>query len=633
MRHAVALAFVLAAAGELAAQTVQPGFGPPVQQGGGNLTSGTAMAFAPDGRLFVAQQTGAVRVIKNGALLATPFLSLTVNSADERGLLGIAFDPAYAVNRFFYVFYTRSGVDTNRVARYAADAGNPDIRDAAVAEDVLLDIPTGGGTPQYHNGGALHFGPDGKLYIAVGEGHSSANAQNPTNVYGKILRLNPDGSIPSDNPMNFQGTATTLGAPSAVWCIGLRNPFTFAFQPGTGRLFINDVGQNEWEEINDGLAGMNYGWNGGTTDGSRGSASFTDPVYEYDHSTTTPSGNAITGGAFYNPGVVAYPASYVGRYFFADVGTGNFIYVLNPADGTVAPFVTGANNPVDLDVGPDGALYYLARGGGNQGVYRVPYTAVATQGIVVSTEALPVNENGVGTFNVRLAVNPGATVVVNVAQTLGDASVTAAPPTLTFTAGTWNVDQPVTVSAATDVDLSDDGATIRLSSAGLATRSIAVTAIDDDDDPTGPSVRIAQPIHGQTVSGANAEFYGHATDDSGSTGTAQFFVDGLPAWTDPNILGHYHYGAGHSNWNTTALSNGVHVLQLRVTDGTNVGIHEISVVVSNPAAGGGGGGGGGGCGLTGGEALALLLLARCAQRRKAAAGSGRFAKPGPDQNT
>lgn len=610
MRNGIGVCLALWAAGDLAAQVVQPGFGTPVRQGGGNIASGTAMAFAPDGRIFVAQQTGQVRIINGGAINAANYLTLSVNSADERGLLGVAFDPDYSVNGWFYVFYTLSGSDTNRVARYQVSA-DPQV--SGTTEDVLLDIPTGSLNPAYHNGGAIHFGLDGKLYIAVGEGHSSSNAQNPANVYGKILRLNPDGSIPSDNPTSFQGTATVLPAPSAVWCIGLRNPFTFAFQPGTGRMFINDVGQNEWEEINEGIQGRNYGWNGGTTDGRRMSASFTDSVYEYPHSGSTPSGNVITGGAFYNPGAVAYPASYVGRYFFADVGSGNFIYVLDPGSGAVAPFVTSANNPVDLDVGPDGALYYLARGGANPGVYRVPYTGVVSQGIVVSTETLTVNENSSEVFNVRLLTNPGAgnTVVVDVAKTLGDASVTVSPPTLSFTSATWSANQAVTVAAAQENgDASDDGATISLSAPGVTTRTVVVTAVDNDDNAFAPVVRIAQPVNGETVSGSTAEFYGHATDDAGVTGNAEFYIDGALVYTDPNVLGHYHFGGGHSNWNTTGLSNGPHVLQMRVSDGTNVGIHEITVIVSNSAGGGGGGSSGGGCGLSGLEPLLLLLVRR-----------------------
>ena len=607
-RFALALAVLAAAAGAVEAQTVPSGFGTPAQVGG-DIADGTAMAFAPDGRLFVCRQTGEVRVIKNGSLLATPFLTLAVNSDGERGLLGIAFDPEFDVNRFVYVFYTMTGGTTNRVARYVA---NGDIRDTGVAEDVLIDLPTNTvSNPAYHNGGALHFGPDGKLYVGVGEGHESANAQSRTELFGKILRLNPDGSIPGDNPLSFQGIADANAAPTAAWCAGLRNPFTFAFQPGTGRMFINDVGQDQWEEINEGGSGLNFGWAGGTTDGVRNSASYTDSVYEYPHSGATPSGNVITGGTFYNPSVAAYPASYVGMYFFADSGSGNFIYVLNPATRAVAAFATNANNPVDLDVGPDGVLYYLARGGGfaGPGVYRVPYTATATQGIVVSTGKVTVNEGATASFQVRLAANPGGTVVVDVARTLGDASVTVSPPTLSFNGSTWSVDLPVTVTAAQDADLSDDGATVTLSAPGLTSQDVVATVVDNDDNASAPVVRLALPLNGDTVSGTKAEFYGHATDDAG-TGDAQFYVDGVLAYTDSNALGHYHFGGGHAGWDTTGLSNGPHVLQLRVTDGTFVGIHEVTVIVSNASGGGGGGGGGGGCGLTGLEPLLLLLLRR-----------------------
>lgn len=609
-RCALAVLLLAAAAAAVHAQTVPSGFGTPVQVGG-DIVDGTAMAFAPDGRIFVCRQAGEVRVIKNGAHLPDAFLTLSVNGAGERGLLGIAFDPEFSVNRFVYVFYTMSGGTVNRVARYAA---NGDVRDTGVAEQVLIDLPSdAAGDPAYHNGGALHFGPDGKLYIGVGEAHASANAQNRASVFGKILRLNPDGSIPADNPTSFQGIAGTNAAPTAAWCAGLRNPFTFAFQPGTGRMFINDVGQDQWEEINEGGAGLNFGWAGGTTDGVRNQAGFTDSVYEYPHAGGPPAGNVITGGTFYNPGVAAYPASYVGRYFFADSGSGNFIYVLDPATRAVAPFATGnANNPVDLDVGPDGLLYYLARGNSyaGPGVYRVPYTGTPTQGIVVSTDKLTVNEGATAVVNVRLAANPGGTLVVDVARTLGDASVTAAPPTLTFTGGTWSADQAVTLTAAQDGDLSDDGATITLSAPGLAARTVVATAVDNDDNASAPVVRIAQPLNGDVVSGTKAEFYGHVTDAS-AVAQAQFFIDGVLAYTDPNVLGHYHFNGGHASWDTTGLSNGPHVLQMRASDGSFTGVHEVTVIVQNAGGGGGGGGGSGGsCGLTGLEPLLLLLLRR-----------------------
>src|SRR6184192_1502937 len=222
-------------------------------QVGGNLSgSPTAMAFAPDGRLFVCQQGGQLRVIKNGLLLSAPFVSLTVDSSGERGLLGIAFDPNFATNHYLYVYYTvATSPIHNRVSRFTA-AG--DI--AAPGSHVVILELNNLSSATNHNGGAIHFGPDGKLYIGVGENANGANSQTLSNLLGKVLRINADGSIPTGNP--FYNSAT--GNNRAIWALGLRNPFTFAFQPGTGRMFINDVGESTYEEINDGIAGSNYGW-------------------------------------------------------------------------------------------------------------------------------------------------------------------------------------------------------------------------------------------------------------------------------------------------------------------------------------------------------------------------------------
>src|SRR5262249_41738314 len=154
-------------------------------------------------------------------LLATPFLSLSVNSSGERGLLGVAFDPNFATNRFLYVYYTTSTSPIhNRVSRFTASSGNPDVVQAG-SELPLLDLENLSATN--HNGGALHFGKDGKLYIAAGENAVGSNSQSMTNLLGKVMRLNSDGSIPGDNP--FFNTAS--GNNRAIWARGLRNPFTF----------------------------------------------------------------------------------------------------------------------------------------------------------------------------------------------------------------------------------------------------------------------------------------------------------------------------------------------------------------------------------------------------------------------
>src|SRR5688572_13532221 len=202
----------------LPAATLPTGF--VESQFGSNLGGApTAMAFAPDGRLFVCLQNGQLRVIKNGALLATPFVTLSVSSSGERGLLGVTFDPNFATNQFVYVYYTTSAAPIhNRISRFTA---NGDVA-AANSEVVLMDLDNLSSATN-HNGGAIHFGPDGKLYAAVGENANAANAQVLTNRLGKILRLNSDGTIPVDNP--FFNSAS--GANRSIWALGLRNPFTF----------------------------------------------------------------------------------------------------------------------------------------------------------------------------------------------------------------------------------------------------------------------------------------------------------------------------------------------------------------------------------------------------------------------
>src|SRR5881394_2628024 len=278
------------AAGAASAATLPSGFSESVIASG--IPSATAMDFAPDGRLFVCQQNGQLRVIKNDTLLATPFLTVTPDSTGERGLLGVAFDPNFANNHWVYIYYTVPGSTAhNRVGRFTASG---DVA-APGSETVILDL-NGLSSASNHNGGAIHFGLDGKLYVAVGENANSANAQTLANLLGKILRINADGSIPSDNP--FYNTAS--GVNRAIWALGLRNPFTFAVQPGTGRMFINDVWQSAWEEIDDGIAGANYGWPNCEGACSPANPNFRDPLFQYAHANSSITGCAIVGAAFYN---------------------------------------------------------------------------------------------------------------------------------------------------------------------------------------------------------------------------------------------------------------------------------------------------------------------------------------------
>jgi glucose/arabinose dehydrogenase len=306
------------------------------------LSNPTAMEIAPDGRIFVCLQGGTLRVIKNGTLLPAPFITLNVDPNGERGLLGLAFDPNFATNNFLYLYYTvATDPRHNRVSRFTANG------DVVVpgSETIIMELENLT-SAQNHNGG---------------ENATASNAQTLSNRLGKVLRINADGSIPTDNPFFNQAT----GNNRSIWALGLRNPFTFAFQPGTGRLFINDVGQNTWEEINDGIAGSNYGWP--DTEGPTSNPTFRSPLFAYTHA----DGCAIAGGAFYNPATVQFPPSFVGKYFFADL-CGGWIRLFDPATETASDFASGISFPVDLKIGADGSLYYLSRG--SSALFRVQFT-------------------------------------------------------------------------------------------------------------------------------------------------------------------------------------------------------------------------------------------------------------------
>ena len=372
---------------DISAATLPSGFTEtPVATG---LSGATAMEIAPDGRIFVCQQTGQLRVIKNGSLLATPFLSLTVDSNGERGLLGVAFDPNFAANNFVYVYYTVPGTTAhNRISRFTA---NGDVA-ANGSEFVLADLDNLSSATN-HNGGAIHFGSDGKLYVGVGENANPANSQTLANRLGKLLRINADGTIPADNP--FFAMAT--GANRSIWAMGLRNPFTFAFQPGTTRMFINDVGQSAWEEIDDGIAGSNYGWSICEGACSPANPSFRDPLFQYAHGSTSTTGCAIVGGGFYNPTTVQFPASYVGKYFFADLCSG-WIRLFDPSNNTATGFATGISSPVDIKVASDGSLYYLAQGSAT--LFRVQFTGGTAPAITTQPANQTVAQGQPATFTV-----------------------------------------------------------------------------------------------------------------------------------------------------------------------------------------------------------------------------------------
>ena len=296
----------------------------------------TSIAHAGDSRLFLCTRNGQIAIWDGAQILSAFFLDIDplVLGGGEQGLLGLAFHPQYAANGFFFLYYTNTSGD-NVVARYRVSGGNPDLADPSSGV-ILLTIPHP--TNVNHNGGQLQFGPDGFLYIGTGDGGSSndppCNAQNLNSRLGKLLRIDvnvatpPYWTSPASNPYTSPGNAGL----DEIWAIGLRNPWRFSFDRLTGDLWIGDVGQDQREEIDFQLAtspgGENYGWKivegtrctGNTSNCSLpapcGSAVYTGPVFEYDHTL----GCAVTGGYVYRGS--SFPSLY-GTYVYGDYCSGN----------------------------------------------------------------------------------------------------------------------------------------------------------------------------------------------------------------------------------------------------------------------------------------------------------------------
>lgn len=496
---------------------------------GNGLSNTTAMALHPDGRVFVCQQTGELRVIKNNVVLAAPFLTLPVNAAGERGLLGVAFDPDYATNRFIYVYYTATTPTIhNRVSRFTADSTNEDVAIAG-SEVILLDLETLSATN--HNGGAIHFGPDGRLFIATGENAVTSNSQSLANRLGKILRINSDGTIPADNPTSFPNIAgSPSGVNRAIWAVGLRNPFTFNFRPGTGRMHINDVGAGTWEEINVGSVGANFGWP--TCEGTCGTTGMTNPIYQYSSAAGAPC--AITGGTFYNPPTLAFPGQYIGKYFFADFCAGwiKTIDPLNPpATGTAPDAFTNISLPVDIQVANDGSLYYLARGAST--VFRVEYVG----GPALAINDVRITEGNAGTsvatFNVLLSPASSETVTVNYSTASNTAAAgtdfVATSGTLTFAPG--QLSQPVSITINGDTSLeADEIFNVNLSNPVNATLGDSQGAGTIANDDGQPAISINDVTVTETNGGTtNATFTVSLTNTSSQTVTVNYSSAGNTA--------------------------------------------------------------------------------------------------------
>ena len=525
---AMILVTVACAADPAAAVTLPAGF---ADEPVATVGSPTAFAFTPGGDMLVTTQPGMLRVRKaDGTLVTALTLGTRVCANSERGLLGVAVEPAFATNGFVYLYYTFNKFNTcptsgsttpvNRVSRFtlANDAVS------LASEVVLIDnIPSPAGN---HNGGDVQVGKDGNLYISVGDGGcdyagggcaGSNDASRDVNVLlGKVLRITTSGAIPSDNPYaatglrcNATGVTTAGMRCQETFAWGLRNPFRMAFDPnavGT-RFHINDVGQNVWEEIDLAAAGADYGWNvreghcanGSTTDCGAPPAGMTNPIFDYGRSDGCAS---ITGGAFV-PNAI-WPASYDGTYLFGDYVCGQiFQLVPNGSGGWTRVTFAGAlggSSAVHLGFGPRGtgqALYYTTYAGGGE-VRRIAYVG-ANRAPTADVTASPTSGPPplAVSFNGSASSDPDAGDTLTYVWDFGDgsAAIETASPTTSHTyatAGTFT-------------------ASLRARDNHGATSAADTVRIDVGNTPPVPA--ITSPAAGQRFAvGETIALRGSATD-------------------------------------------------------------------------------------------------------------------------
>jgi glucose/arabinose dehydrogenase len=531
--------------------------------------------FAPDGRIFTWEKPGVVRIVKNGVLLPTPFLDLRarVYSDVDSGLIGFALDPNFATNGFVYLLYTYEdgatpgvGPKTARLSRIKASASNPDLAEAN-SEVILMGKLSAPPCSQYavgsdcmasdsgaHTIGTVRFGSDGKIYVGMGDGASFTTATEQAfrsqdlNYYnGKLLRINPDGTAPSDNPF-YDGNPNSVR--SKVYAYGLRSPFRFTHKPGTSEVYIGDVGAAKFEEINRGR-GANFGWpcyEGPNPQftyqntfpqrcAAISASSVTFPIYNYEWN----GGSSIVMGPFYTGD--NYPAKFRNNLFFADFVQGfirRAIFDANDKLVSVESFATNVESPVHLEQGPDGSLYYIAIITGE--LKRIRFNGTAPTATATATRPSVANPYTVA-FSSAGSSDPNGSALTYQWDFGDNATSTIANPTHTYnTTGVKTFTAKLTVTNAQGLSSTDVIDVIVGGRAPIATITapadnsrvktgtrLTFTGTASDEDEILPTsalkwsvlLRHNDHIHpGVTATGNSGSF---VVEDHGTTGETYYY--------------------------------------------------------------------------------------------------------------
>ena len=439
------------------------------------LKNPTVIAFAPNGDMYIGEKPGAIVVYRNGAVLPTPVVTLNTDSGGEKGLLGMALDPNFATNGYMYVSYTTLD-EHAQLSRLTVVNGVASL----ASEHVYMK----GNQLQnmHHSANDLYVGPDGKLWWSVGDNVPSiTNAQTLTNIYGKMLRFNLDGTIPSDNPFLH-----VPGAVPAIYAYGLRNPFRFTFLPN-GQAMTEDTGSSYWEEMDTVQAGGNYGWD--FYEGNCGSCGYINPAYAYGH---LPVDGAASAIAAYSGSV--FPQQYAHVVFFGDYNRGDIEAVtFDPTYTTEISdtmFDSSAGTIADLQEGPDGNLYYVS-------IFEGTFTKISATGPFTPTATIASGSHAGLTSQAISFSSAGSSDSYGLPLTYswnfgdGSALATSANPTHAYTTnGTYTA--TLTVSNGTQT--------------GTASTTVAI-------GHSPPNAAITSPALNATYNGGDTISYsGTATD-------------------------------------------------------------------------------------------------------------------------